>query len=50
MLTRLLDVNADFAVEFDFQLEKRTVGQGKSPTLEMRLPTYVRVIGPSKNW
>jgi hypothetical protein len=41
------DVTTSLTVEYDFRLEKRTVSQGKNPRFEMRLPTYVKVIGAS---
>lgn len=41
------DVSTSFTVEYDFHLETRTVSQGKNPRFEMRLPTYVKVIGAS---
>ncbi len=43
------DVSTNFTVEYDFQLENRTVSQGQNPRFEMSLPTYVRVIGARGN-
>ncbi len=44
------DVNTSFSVKFEFILEKRPMSEGKNPTFEMRLPYYVKVIGPSNDW
>jgi hypothetical protein len=41
------NVSASFTVEYDFRLEKRTIGEGGNARLEMRLPHYVRVTGRS---
>jgi hypothetical protein len=40
------DVSRSFIVKYDFRLENRTVDQGTNPRYEMRLPTYIQVIGP----
>ncbi|MCP4686183.1 MAG: hypothetical protein GY867_12160 [bacterium] len=45
-----LDVNTSFSVEYEFRFEKRPMNAGKNPALEMRLPFYVEVIGPSNDW
>ncbi len=44
------DVNTSFSVEYEFRLEKRPMNKGKNPTIEMHLPFYVKVIGPSNDW
>lgn len=38
-------LSAQFNVEFDFRLERRTRGDGTNPEYEMQLPTYIKVIG-----
>ncbi len=44
------DVNTGFSVEYEFRFEKRPMNQGRNPALDMRLPFYVKVIGPSNDW
>jgi len=44
------DVNTSFSVEYEFRLEKRPMNEGRNPVIEMRLPFYVKVIGPSNDW
>lgn len=44
------EVNTSFSVKYDFRLEKRPTNQDKNPVLEMRLPFYVKVTGPSNDW
>lgn len=44
------DVNTSFTVEYDFHLEDRARAEGGNPSLEMRLPTYVRVTGQRINF
>lgn len=44
------DVTTTLTVEYEFRLEKRPASEGVNPSLEMRLPSYVLVTGPSKDW
>jgi hypothetical protein len=43
-------VNTRLTVEYEFRLEKRSASQGANPSLDMRLPSYIRVTGPSRGW
>lgn len=44
------DVSFTFTVEYDYRLENRTLEQGKTETVEMRLPFYIRVTGKATNF
>lgn len=44
------DVNTRFAIKYDFRLERRAIGEDANPAYEMRLPSYIRVIGSRKRW
>lgn len=44
------DVSFSFTVEYDYRLENRTLEQGKTETIEMRLPFYIRVTGKAINY
>ncbi len=43
-------LETSFTVEFEFRLEKRPATEGLNPEYEMRLPTYVKVVGSQRNW
>ncbi len=44
------DVDATLPVSFEFKLERYRVDQDRNLIFEMRLPTSVKVIGPSWDW
>ena len=44
------DVNTSFSVTYEFRFEKRPMNEGRNPVLEMRLPFYLKVTGPSNDW
>ncbi len=44
------EVNDAFTVEYEFRCEQRPMSEGGNPKLEMRLPFYVKVTGPSNDW
>lgn len=44
------DVNTTLDVQYEFRLKKRAPSEGANPSLEMRLPSYVLVIGASNDW
>ncbi len=46
----LSDVNTSFSVEYEFRLEKRPMNEGRNPAIELHLPFYVKVTGPSNDW
>jgi TonB family protein len=42
--------SAQFTTTFSFELEKRLTGSDPNPRLELRLPSYARIVGAADGW